>query len=247
MQKLNKNKDYLINKKTLIQNHVYSENDEHSSCGVGLIASISGLPSRKIVEMGVQALKVLYHRGAVDADGKTGDGAGIQLGIPKDFFKEKINRSGHKLNNFPFAVGMIFLPRTNFEAQEKARIIIESEIIKEGFKIFGWRHVPINTKIIGEKAKASLPEIEQILIGNEIFKNELEFDDKLFLIRKRIEKKILMIFIFAHYHASQLFIKECFLQNSYQTFIQIFRIKDLFQTLPSTIKGIRLILFLHGL
>ncbi len=190
MQKLNKNKDYLINKKKLIQNHVYSENDEHSSCGVGLIASISGLPSRKIVEMGVQALKVLYHRGAVDADGKTGDGAGIQLGIPKDFFKEKINRSGHKLNNFPFAVGMIFLPRTNFEAQEKARIIIESEIIKEGFKIFGWRHVPINTKIIGEKAKASLPEIEQILIGNEIFKNELEFDDKLFLIRKRIEKKI---------------------------------------------------------
>ena len=73
MQKLNKNKDYLINKKKLIQNHVYSENDEHSSCGVGLIASISGLPSRKIVEMGVQALKVLYHRGAVDADGKTGD------------------------------------------------------------------------------------------------------------------------------------------------------------------------------
>ena len=189
MQKLNKNKDYLINKKKLIQNHVYSENDEHSSCGVGLIASISGSPSRKVVEMGVQALKVLYHRGAVDADGKTGDGAGIQLGIPKDFFKEKINRSGHKLNNFPFAVGMIFLPRTNFEAQEKARIIIESEIIKEGFKIFGWRHVPINTKIIGEKAKASLPEIEQILIGNEIFKNELEFDDKLYLIRKRIEKK----------------------------------------------------------
>jgi glutamate synthase (NADPH/NADH) large chain len=76
----NKNfiRDWEKNKKKLLQNHVYSEDQEHSSCGVGLIASISGKPSRKIVEMGVQALRVLYHRGAIDADGKTGDGAGIQ-------------------------------------------------------------------------------------------------------------------------------------------------------------------------
>ena len=181
---------YEINKKILINNNVYREEDEHSSCGVGLIASIKGLPSREIVEMGIQALRVLYHRGAVDADGKTGDGAGIQIDIPQDFFKEQIERSGNKPNEFPFAVGMIFLPRTNFEAQEKTRVIIESEIINEGFKIYGWRHVPINTKIIGEKANATLPEIEQILIGNEIFENELELDDKLYLIRKRIEKKI---------------------------------------------------------
>ena len=70
------------NKNKLIENFSYNEDQEHSSCGVGLIASISGEPSRKVVEMGVQALKVLYHRGAVDADGKTGDGAGIQLDIP---------------------------------------------------------------------------------------------------------------------------------------------------------------------
>ena len=178
------------NKEILVKNHVYREEDEHSSCGVGLIASISGDPSRKVVEMGIQALKVLYHRGAVDADGKTGDGAGIQLAIPKDFFIEQINRTGHKTNNLPFAIGMVFLPRTNFDAQEKSRIIIESEIIKGGFKIYGWRHVPVNTKIIGEKAKATLPEIEQILIGNEMYSNELELDDKLYLIRKRIEKKI---------------------------------------------------------
>ena len=186
--------DYLQNweknKNKLIQNHVYKEEQEHSSCGVGLIASISGKPSREVVEMGIQALRVLYHRGAVDADGKTGDGAGIQLSIPKEFFKEQIERSGHTTNDKPFAVGMIFLPRTNFEAQEKSRIIIESEIIKEGFKIYGWRHVPLNTKIIGEKAKATLPEIEQILVENETYYNELELDDKLYLIRKRIEKKI---------------------------------------------------------
>ena len=84
---------------------------------------------------------------------KTGDGAGIQLDIPKEFFTEQIERTGHKTNDLPFAVGMVFLPRTNFDAQEKSRIIVESEIIKGGFKIYGWRHVPINTKIIGEKAK----------------------------------------------------------------------------------------------
>ena len=182
-------KDWEKNKNKLIQNHAYNENQEHSSCGVGLIASISGKPSRKIVEMGVQALKVLYHRGAVDADGKTGDGAGIQLDIPEEFFKEKIERTGHKTNGYPFAVGMIFLPRTNFDAQERSRIIVESEIINGGFKIYGWRHVPLNTKIIGEKARATLPEIEQILIGNEEYKKKLEFDNQLYIIRKRIEKK----------------------------------------------------------
>ena len=187
-------KNYLQNWKSkrnkLIKNNVYNPEHEHSSCGVGLIASISGTPSRKVVEMGVQALRALYHRGAVDADGKTGDGAGIQLDIPQDFFKEQIERSGHNTNDFPFAVGMVFLPRTNFEAQEKSRIIVESEIIKGGFKIYGWRHVPINIKIIGAKAKATLPEIEQILISNDVHKEHLKLDDKLYIIRKRIEKKI---------------------------------------------------------
>ena len=189
---LNKNyvKNWESNKKKLIESNSYRQQDEHSSCGVGLIASISGKASREVVEMGVQALKVLYHRGAVDADGKTGDGAGIQLDIPQDFFKEQIERSGQRTNDFPFAVGMIFLPRTNFNAQEKSRIIVESEIIKGGFKIYGWRHVPLNTKIIGDKARATLPEIEQILISNDSYKDHLKFDDKLYLIRKRIEKKI---------------------------------------------------------
>ena len=84
------------NKKILEDNYVYSELDEHSSCGVGLIASLDGTPKREIVEMGVQALKVLYHRGAVDADGKTGDGAGIQLSIPKDFLLIKLNEQETK-------------------------------------------------------------------------------------------------------------------------------------------------------
>ncbi|MBO6469172.1 MAG: glutamate synthase large subunit, partial [Pelagibacteraceae bacterium] len=175
-------------KNKLIKNHIYNELDEHSSCGVGLIASSKGINSREVVNMAIEALKCLYHRGAVDADGKTGDGAGIHLNIPKDFFIEQIGRTGHKPNNYPFAVGMIFLPRTNFAAQERSRSIVESEVLKEGLTIYGWRHVPVNTKVIGKKAKLTRPEIEQILICNDIFEDKSVFDTKLYVIRKRIEK-----------------------------------------------------------
>ena len=85
---------------------------------------------------------------------------------------------------------MIFLPRTDFAAQEKSRTIVEAEIIKEGLKIYGWRHVPINSSIIGDKAKATRPEIEQILIGNDIIQDEKVFDNLLYIIRRRIEKEI---------------------------------------------------------
>ena len=85
---------------------------------------------------------------------------------------------------------MIFLPRTDFAAQEKSRTIVESEIIKEGLKIYGWRHVPIDSSIIGDKAKATRPEIEQILICNEKIESEKKLENLLFIIRKRIEKQI---------------------------------------------------------
>ena len=74
------------NKKKLVDNYIYNELDEHASCGVGLITSLKAKSTREIVEMGIEALKVLYHRGAIDADGKTGDGAGIHIEIPKEFF-----------------------------------------------------------------------------------------------------------------------------------------------------------------
>ena len=86
------------NLKKLKENHVYSENMEHDACGVGLVASTEGKKSRKVVEYGIQALKAVWHRGAVDADGKTGDGAGIHIEIPSDFFIEKIEVTGHKHN-----------------------------------------------------------------------------------------------------------------------------------------------------
>ena len=81
-------KNYKKNQELLEKNHVYSKEMEHDACGVGLIASTEGKKSRQIVEYGIEALKAVWHRGAVDADGKTGDGAGIHVEIPKDFFIE---------------------------------------------------------------------------------------------------------------------------------------------------------------
>ncbi len=78
------------NLKILKSNNVYSEEMEHDACGVGLVASTEGIKSRKVVEYGIDALKAVWHRGAIDADGKTGDGAGIHIEIPKDFFEGKI-------------------------------------------------------------------------------------------------------------------------------------------------------------
>jgi len=87
--------NYEKNKKLLEDNYSYDSKMEHDACGVGMIASTNGKKSRKIVEYGIEALKAIWHRGAVDADGKSGDGAGIQIEIAPDFFKEKILATGH--------------------------------------------------------------------------------------------------------------------------------------------------------
>ena len=89
---------YIKNRDKLKKNHVYREEFEHDNCGVGLVASINGEPRRDIVEKGVEALKAVFHRGAVDADGKTGDGAGIMLEVSKAFFSKQVLRTGHKTN-----------------------------------------------------------------------------------------------------------------------------------------------------
>ena len=78
------------------KNSLYREDTEHASCGVGLVVSLDGKPNRKVVENGIEALKAIWHRGAVDADGKTGDGAGIHIQIPVPFFYDQIRRTGHE-------------------------------------------------------------------------------------------------------------------------------------------------------
>ncbi|MCV2446644.1 glutamate synthase large subunit [Paracoccus sp. DMF] len=171
------------------QHSLYRAEDEHSSCGVGLVVNLDGKASRKVVDAGINALKAIWHRGAVDADGKTGDGAGIHVQIPVPFFYDQVRRTGHEPDqNKLIAVGQCFLPRTNFAQQELCRTIVESEVLRMGHYIYGWRHVPVNTSVLGEKANATRPEIEQILIRCEKDIDQEQFERELYIIRRRIEK-----------------------------------------------------------
>ncbi|MBV1926746.1 MAG: glutamate synthase large subunit [Rhodobacteraceae bacterium] len=171
------------------ENSLYRAEDEHSSCGVGLVVSINGKKSRSVVEAGIDALKAIWHRGAVDADGKTGDGAGIHVQIPIRFFYDQIERTGHTPDmDRLIAVGQVFLPRSDFGAQETCRTIVETEVLRMGYSIYGWRHVPVDVTCLGEKANATRPEIEQIIISNAKDVDEDTFERELYVIRRRIEK-----------------------------------------------------------
>ena len=166
---------------------LYDPADERASCGVGLVASIDGTPRREVVEAGIDALKAVWHRGAVDADGKTGDGAGIHVQIPQDFFREHVSRTGHAPGPERIGVGMVFLPRTDYAAQERCRVHAEREILKFGYTIYGWRQVPVTSEVVGEKANATRPEIEQIMIANSRGVSPRQFEIDLYIIRRRIE------------------------------------------------------------
>ncbi len=184
-------RDWRANAKRLAQKGLYDPAHEHQSCGVGLVAAIDGRARREVVDAGIKALQRLWHRGAVDADGKTGDGAGIHVQVPQDFFKAHIRRTGHEPSRGRLAVGMVFLPKTDLGAQEKCRSIVETEILRFGYTIYGWRQVPVNAEIIGEKANVTRPEIEQIMIANNLGVGGDQFQTHLYVIRRRIEQQVL--------------------------------------------------------
>ncbi|HEX6013756.1 MAG TPA: glutamate synthase central domain-containing protein, partial [Geminicoccaceae bacterium] len=173
----------------LAENGLYDPAQEHDACGVGCVVAIDGQARREVVLKGIEALKAVWHRGAVDADGKTGDGAGIHVQIPQDFFQRKIKGVGR--TDQRLAVGMVFLPRASFQQQEACRTIVESEVLRLGYAIRGWRQVPVDTSVLGEKAAATRPEIEQIVVGNPRSVDDDRFERDLYLIRRRIEKQAL--------------------------------------------------------
>ncbi|MCS6986223.1 MAG: glutamate synthase large subunit [Sphingomonadaceae bacterium] len=184
---------------------MYRPECEGEACGVGLVAAIDGRPQRRVVELAIEALRSVWHRGAVDADGKTGDGAGIHLDLPVAFFHEAIARAGQRVKPNLLAVGMVFLPRTDLAAQETCRTIVEAEIIAGGFAIYGWRQVPVDVTQIGDKAAATRPEIEQIMICGpaDTSPEAMErFEKDLYILRRRIEKRILQAQIQGFYICS---------------------------------------------
>ena len=186
---------YIVRRKAneakLTEAGVYAPEMEHDACGVGFVATRDGKPNRAVVDAAIEALQAIWHRGAVDADGMTGDGAGIHIEIPRDFFIEHIARTGHDDDGGRLAVGMVFLPRTDLAAQERCRCIVEQEILAFGHFIYGWRQVPVDIQALGDKANATRPEIEQIMFSMPADMSEEEAEIQLYLVRRRIEKAVL--------------------------------------------------------
>ena len=180
----------MANKKNLKQG-LYNPKNEHDSCGVGFIANIHGTKSHHIVQQGLEILTNLTHRGATGYDPKLGDGAGLLIQMPDDFFRNEAQNLKIELPEVGYyGVGMIFLPQSKV-AREKCEAIISKMIAEEGQAEMGWREVPVNNKDIATAARDVEPVIKQIIISrNKNCASQDDFERKLFVIRKRIEIKV---------------------------------------------------------
>lgn len=171
---------------------LYDPRNEHDACGIGFVANIKGKRSYGIVDDALKILENLKHRGGEGADQKSGDGAGILTQIPHEFFQRECEVLGFRLPpEGQYGVGMIFAHRYHDFREEQKRIF--EDIVKdEGQTVLGWREVPIDESLIGEEAKRIRPHFLQVFIGrNPDLAESMDFERKLYIIRRRAEKKII--------------------------------------------------------
>ncbi|MEX0288328.1 MAG: glutamate synthase large subunit [Flavobacteriaceae bacterium] len=167
---------------------LYLPEFEHDNCGAGFICSLKGEKSNDIIHKALEILDKLEHRGAVSADGKTGDGAGILIDIPHEYFTAicdfELPKSGD------YAVGNVFLPQKENQRDFCVQVF-EENIKKQGLKLLGWRDVPVNRSIPGRIAMETEPFVKQIFVGKEDDKQDFfHFNLKLFIARKVTEHAI---------------------------------------------------------
>ncbi|MFA3781742.1 glutamate synthase large subunit [Melioribacteraceae bacterium 4301-Me] len=173
-------------------NGLYDPRFEHDGCGVGFIAKLDGIPTHKVIDDSITVLINLEHRGALGGDKSTGDGAGVMVQLPDNFFRTELSAQGIEIPQIgDYAVGMIFMPKEEILAN-KCKNIIEKHIINEGCDVLAWRKVPVNNSVIGELAKKTEPNIYQIFIHRANI-NQEAFERKLYVIRRLIEKEITSI------------------------------------------------------
>ena len=164
---------------------LYRPEFEHDNCGFGLIAQIDGEPSHQLVKSAVQALARMTHRGAVAADGKSGDGCGLLLKKPKAFLRAKARECGFEPGRY-FATGMVFLSRDSHLA-ETARDTLGRHLEARQLSVDGWRVVPVNKDACGRDATKSIPGIEQLFVTAPRHMDTAEFNRNLFVARRRAE------------------------------------------------------------
>jgi len=169
---------------------LYHPSNEHDACGMGLVASIRGEKSHDIIRKGLEVLINLAHRGAAGCDPETGDGAGILIQIPHDFFARECGELGMKLPApGAYGVAMVFLP---VDKQDRLQCegIFERIAAEEGLTVLGWRDTPVNGIAIGREARASQPYIEQLFVGSPEGLSEGNFERLLYRVRRRTENEI---------------------------------------------------------
>ena len=144
---------------------LYDARFEHDACGIGFLADLSGRPTHRILDDGLRCLERLAHRGALDADGKSGDGAGILCSIPMTLINRELERIGQQAHHpGEVAVGMVFLPREPL-ANARAREIITAELERRGLPILAWRTVVHEPNVLGKRALEMLPDIQQVIVA----------------------------------------------------------------------------------
>ncbi len=170
---------------------LYNPRHEHDACGMGFVVNIKGKQSNKIINQALTVLHNLDHRGATGSESNTGDGAGILIQIPHKFLQHSCEGIGIDLpERGRYGVGMIFLPGQR-EDRLPCEKIAEEIVEEEGQKVLGWRKVPTNNFYLGKTAKLSEPSVRQIIIGrSEDITDELAFERKLYIIRRRITRTI---------------------------------------------------------
>ena len=174
-----------------VKQGLYDPEFEHDSCGVGFVVNLNGVKSHLIINQGLEVLSNLAHRGACGCDPETGDGAGILVQIPDEFFRRKCGDVGFKLPPFgEYGVGMVFLPQ-DADNRKSLENLLEKVVIKEGLSFLGWRTVPVNNKAIGRLAQESEPIIRQLFvgIGGSACRNNKALDRKLYVIQKLAESE----------------------------------------------------------
>ncbi len=168
---------------------LYDPRFEKDACGIGFVANIKGRQSHDIIEKALTVLNNLHHRGAQGCDPCTGDGAGILLQISHEFFGRVCQDRGiHLPESGGYGVGMVFFPRAE-PLRRQCEGLFESIVREEGLRFLGWRDVPVKLEHVGVLAQKTLPAIQQCFIARDIL-NEAQFERKLYIVRKRMDRAI---------------------------------------------------------
>ena len=171
------------------QQGLYDPRFEHDNCGIGAVVNIKGIKSRQVVENALQIVENLEHRAGKDGEGKTGDGVGILLQICHDFFKKEAAKLGIEVGkDRDYGIGMFFFPQNELKRNQEKKLF-EVIVEKEGMEFLGWREVPNNPEVLGQKAFDNMPCIMQAFIKRPVETEKgIEFDRKLYIARRIFEQ-----------------------------------------------------------